>query len=100
MIDVEPKQLEVVKKILQKHIPNYEVWIFGSRATGKAKKYSDLDLVIITESEINPLTMALLRESFSESGLPFKVDIIDWATTSETFRELIKKHYEIIQPSK
>jgi uncharacterized protein len=47
MIDITDKNLNIVKKILAKHVPNYEVWAFGSRVSGKAKKFSDLDLVII-----------------------------------------------------
>jgi type I restriction enzyme S subunit len=38
-----------VRRILQKHVPGYEVWAFGSRAKWTAKPYSDLDLVIISD---------------------------------------------------
>ena len=34
-------------------------------------------------------TSAAVQEAFSESDLPWKVDIVDWATTSQTFREII-----------
>ncbi|MGD9153576.1 MAG: nucleotidyltransferase domain-containing protein [Gammaproteobacteria bacterium] len=97
MIDIEPQQLEVVKKILVQYVPKYEVWVFGSRVTGTAKQYSDLDLAIISNKPIDPLVVALLRENFSKSDLPFKVDIVDWATTSENFRKFIKKNHEIIK---
>lgn len=41
MIDIDAKYLEMVKHILNNHVPECEVWFFGSRVTG-ARKYSDL----------------------------------------------------------
>ncbi|MGB4347710.1 MAG: hypothetical protein WBJ21_15095 [Burkholderiaceae bacterium] len=34
--------------------------------------------------------LADLSEAFSESDLPWKVDIVDWANTSDAFRKIIK----------
>ena len=35
---------------------------------------------------------AKLRAAFTDSDLPFRVDIVDWATVSEAFREQIRLH--------
>jgi predicted nucleotidyltransferase len=99
MIDINSKHLEVVKSILTKHLRGYEIWAFGSRVDSTAKKYSDLDLVIITDTPVSLITVASVKEAFSESNLPFKVDIIDWSTTSESFKKIIKEHYTVIQKS-
>ncbi|KPJ67872.1 MAG: DNA polymerase beta subunit [Coxiella sp. DG_40] len=99
MIDINSKHLEVVKSILAKHLPGYEIWAFGSRIDSTAKKYSDLDLVIITDIPVPLITIASVKEAFSESNLPFKVDIIDWSITSENFRKIIKERYTVIQKS-
>jgi len=48
-IDLNPRYWEIVRDILARHVPQYEVWAFGSRARRTAKEYSDLDLVIITD---------------------------------------------------
>jgi len=40
MIDIAPEHLDMVKNILRRHISAREVWVFGYRATGTAKKYS------------------------------------------------------------
>ena len=71
-------------------MPNLEVWAFGSRASFTAKKYSDLDLALIGDQPLSISVMGELRESFSESLLPFKVDLVDWATTSLSFRKIIE----------
>ena len=74
-----------------------EIWVFGSRIAGNAKKFSDLDLVIITKRPLPTLTMALLKEDFSQSDLPFKVDVLDWSTISEEFKRHIKRQYVVLQ---
>lgn len=91
------QELQIVKTILQKCVPNYPVWAFGSRVKGNAKTYSDLDLAIITEAPLTFSERADLQEAFSESDLIWKVDIVDWATTSKNFRDIIQAQYVEIQ---
>jgi type I restriction enzyme, S subunit len=90
-VDVTTAQWAIVQAVLQRHVPQFEVWAFGSRTTGKAKPYSDLDLAIITSQPLDWRTSAALADDFSESDLPFKVDVIDWAVTSMAFRKIIEK---------
>lgn len=96
-LDIKSEELAIVKTILQQLVPDYTVWAFGSRVKRKAKKYSDLDLAIISEEPLDFLERDRLKEAFSESDLPWRVDLLDWATTSEDFREIIRKVYVVIQ---
>lgn len=84
--DIEWQQ---VSAILQRYLPQYEVWAFGSRVKGNAKPYSDLDLAIISDTPLPLALLAEIAEAFSESDLPWKVDLVDWATTSEQFQQVI-----------
>lgn len=99
MLDLDPKDLAIVKKILTKYVSNATVWAYGSRVTGKSHAGSDLDLVIINDNNINPLqnNIAALRTAFSESDLSILVDILDWSTISDSFKENIKQNYIVIQ---
>lgn len=90
MNDISPHHLEIVKAILRKHIPNREVWYFGSRATGKAKQYSDLDLAIIGTTPLTLTQLALLEYDFDQSDLPYKVDLVDWAASGEIIKKTAK----------
>ena len=90
-IDIHPDHWEIVRQILQKHVPHLGVWAFGSRAGRRAKPYSDLDLAIITDQPLPLAIQAALADDFSESDLPWKVDVVDWATTSAAFREIIER---------
>lgn len=78
-------------------VATYEVWAFGSRVNGNVKPYSDLDLAVITAEPLDLQTHADLVDAFSESDLPWKVDIVDWATTSDNFRQIILQKYLVIQ---
>jgi predicted nucleotidyltransferase len=92
-----PAHLVLVRAILHTHVPNHEVWAFGSRVAGSAKEFSDLDLVIIGEKPLSITVHANLVDDFSESDLPYKVDVIDWATTDATFRRIIRRNCIVVQ---
>jgi len=90
-IDVAPEDLQTIIEITKRIIPSCKIAAFGSRVTGKARKHSDLDLVILTDETLNFDTYAALKTAFSESDLPFKVDVVDWADIDNNFREVIAK---------
>ena len=90
-LDVSEAELTIVKSILGRHVPSAAVWAFGSRATGKAKKFSDLDLCVDIGKPLGLDLASALAEDFAESDLPWKVDLVDWATTSEGFRKIIER---------
>ncbi|RYU61424.1 restriction endonuclease subunit S [Methylolobus aquaticus] len=96
-IDIRPDHWVIVRDILHKHVPQYEVWAFGSRATWTAKDYSDLDLAVITDRPLSISVSAALADDLSESDLPWKVDVVDWATTSESFRKIIERDKVVVQ---
>ena len=97
MINVLPKYLEIIYKILQKHVPECEARVFGSRITGRVKKYSDLDLAVVGKTKLLTDVLYLLKEDFQESDLPFRVDVLDWNAISKEFQRVIEEKYEIIQ---
>lgn len=97
MINIVPEHLQIVKDVLKKYIPNYEVRAFGSRVKDYNKTYSDLDLVIMSDQAVAKKVLYKIEEEFSESDLPFRVEILDWQTISENFQQIISRKYEIVQ---
>ncbi len=98
MLDVSPAELGILRAILRKHVPDHEVWAFGSRIKGAARRYSDLDLAAMAGKPLPAMVMGAMREDFSESDLPFRVDILDWATTPNSFRRVIESDRILVQP--
>lgn len=77
MLDLTADQLAMVRTLLARRLPQREVRAFGSRVTGRAWRYSDLDLVVMGDPPVADLTLAHLRADFEESDLPFRVDVIE-----------------------
>lgn len=96
MIDLPSEQLNAVKRILAKHVPFCEVRAFGSRVQQTAKKWSDLDLVVVGSAKLEGTTLSDLKEAFEESTLPIRVDVLDWYAISPNFQSVINEGYEAI----
>jgi predicted nucleotidyltransferase len=95
MLDLKPHELEVVRNILNRFVPEAEIIVFGSRVHGTAKPWSDLDLAIKAESALDWKLLEDIKETFQESELPFRVDILDWNEITDAFRRVIEtKGYE------
>jgi type I restriction enzyme S subunit len=90
-MDLSPEHRKIASDILARHLPDREVQVFGSRATGTAKPFSDLDLVIMGDEPLPVTTLRILRDAFDDSDLPFQVDLVEWAGTSEEFRKVIER---------
>ena len=89
-IDLAAEHRRIVLDLLAEHLPpGATAWAFGSRATGRARRYSDLDLAIDAGRRLTLDEAAMLREAFEESDLPWRVDIVDWHALDERFRSLI-----------
>lgn len=88
---ISPEERAEVVAILEAHLPpEVEVGVFGSRAAGKAKPWSDLDLALRGPEPISLDVAAALREAFEASSLGWKVDIVDRACVSPAFDRIIE----------
>ncbi|NTW53778.1 MAG: nucleotidyltransferase domain-containing protein [Chlorobaculum sp.] len=97
MVDLKPHELEVVRNILKRFVPDAEIIVFGSRIHGTAKPWSDLDLAIKGESALDWKLLVEFKETFQESELPFRVDVFDWNDIADSFRKAIETSgYEIL----
>ena len=76
---------------------NYSVSVFGSRASGKHRKYSDLDLLIECSPVLNDAELGQLRELFTDSELPFKIDIVTPETCLAEYRDRILSERQLWQ---
>lgn len=100
MLDLTESQLETIKNILGQHVPCYEIRVFGSRINGKARPYSDLDLAIVGKTKIPLRLMRQLQESFENSDLSFRVEVLDWHGISDEFKKVIEQNYVLLDLKK
>lgn len=97
MINLEPLHLNEIKRVLREYVPECEVQAFGSRISGTANKYSDVDLVLRAPGKIGPGRIEAVKDALSDLNIPMMVDLHDWHALPENFRMLIERQYEIIQ---
>ncbi len=72
-----PAQAQAVRAIVDRVVPGADVRVFGSRATGLARPFSDLDLLFVQPARLTWLQRADLRDQFEASDLPFRVDVVE-----------------------
>jgi type I restriction enzyme S subunit len=96
-IDIAPDHWAIVQSILRRRVPDREVWAFGSRARRTAKPHSDLDLAVVADGPVPLSVSAALADDFSESDLPWRVDVVDWSTTGSGFRAIIARDKVVLQ---
>ncbi len=98
-LDLPERYLDIVKRLLQEHVPHAEVWAYGSRTTGAAHAASDLDLVLRNPHRLGRQTAALwdLTEALVESNLPIRVDVMDWARIPASFHREIECCHVVVQ---
>ena len=85
MLDLQPAHLAAVLNILAKHAPTCDAWAFGSRVNGTAQRFSDLDICLSSAQPLDFEEKANLRLAFSESDLPWVVDVVDLSGCSKAF---------------
>ncbi|MBF2755408.1 MAG: restriction endonuclease subunit S [Gammaproteobacteria bacterium AqS3] len=95
-IDLTTGHYQLVKQLLNIHLPNTLVWAFGSRITFQSRPTSDLDLAVFTD-KIQQREVNNLREAFEESNLPFEVDVLVWNDIPEHFKPNIQKAHYVLQ---
>ncbi len=92
-VDIRPVDLAIVHKILRDALPcDARVWVFGSRAKWTTKDSSDLDLAIDADRALTRKESAALSDAFEESDLPYKVDVVDMHTVSDSFKAIIERN--------
>ncbi|WP_374407315.1 nucleotidyltransferase family protein [Pelagerythrobacter sp.] len=81
-----------VTGILARSLPSgCRVFVFGSRAGGEVKPWSDLDLSLEGEEPLSLATLAALADAFDEAPLPWKVDLVDRSAVSAEFGAIIDR---------
>ena len=103
---MDKRDLEIVKtfkKKLSKEMPLKKVILFGSRAKGKTHKWSDFDIIIVSDNFKGKISYKRSPELYNYWEENYPVDFLCY--TSEEFnklknkitivREAIKKGIEI-----
>ncbi|MBI5158900.1 nucleotidyltransferase domain-containing protein [Candidatus Micrarchaeota archaeon] len=81
--------LKVFKNSVSSNLPIEKMLFFGSMASGKAGKWSDTDLIVVSKSFNGKRPLDRGRELYAQWKLDRPVDFLCY--TPEEFKESIKK---------
>lgn len=93
MTDPDREDLDRVKEIVFRYLAGREaqVYLFGSRARGKARTASDIDIAIEAPEPLPPFLLAEMRDALEESTIPYNVDVVDLRTAGAALRAIVRK---------
>ena len=94
LVDLDKEQFELLDGIVKQHIPSKTVWAYSPRVDWAVNEKSNLDLVVF---DCDPAKILALKEAFAESNLMVSVDVMDWESIPDNFKENIKKKYVVLQ---
>jgi len=79
----------VLLQLLNKHLPDISVWVYGSRINGTAHDISDLD-ILLRSKDLTPINIIALEnfiQALKNSNIPILVDAKDWARLPLIFHQ-------------
>ncbi|MCL2282129.1 MAG: nucleotidyltransferase domain-containing protein [Fibromonadales bacterium] len=100
-LHVNATDLETILQVFDRELPDAGVFAFGSRtAESEPSPEADLDLAIVGGHAISLERMITIERSLSESGLPFAVDVFDFAKLTSKLKNLIEKERIVVKETK
>lgn len=92
------KHRRTLEALLREHLPEVEVWAYGSRINGRSHDGSDLDLVLRAPelAKIPTSRLADFRDALRESSIPFLVEARDWRTLPRQFQPEIERRHVVL----
>jgi predicted nucleotidyltransferase len=96
------EEFKILEEILFKplKVHSARVWIFGSRARGDQKKFSDIDVLYsLKEEESLPSGLLFeIKDRLENSDLPYKVDLVEEKDLAKSYRENVLRDRVEVSP--
>jgi len=90
MIGLSNTNRQIIIEILRRYLlDGQKVYFFGSRTKENYKPFSDVD-IFVEGNKLSLQQLLSLKEDFSESDLPYFVDILQEDSCEQSFLEMIK----------
>lgn len=85
---MKDSDLDTVRRIILSGLGRRKVriFLFGSRANGKAREASDVDVAVLPLERLPQGLLSEIRLSLHESKVPYAVDLVDLSHADPKFR--------------
>lgn len=85
--DYREKIIRVVKALF----PEAKVILYGSRARGTEREFSDIDLALDAGQKLSRHDVQEAVGMFAESNIPYKIDIVDFYSVPPAMQQAIRE---------
>ncbi len=90
-MSVQPHHKKELIAIVHKYLPRCAIWLFGSRATGRQRVGSDVDVALDNGQKIPWHIITKIMLDIEETTIPMAVDVVDLATVDDAFKHNVLK---------
>lgn len=93
MFGLDPQNWDILETLVIKPLKNHgaRVFIFGSRAQGNHRPFSDVDICFESRQPLPDHILYKIKSDIEDSKLPVKIDLVDVNSVAESFKDLISK---------
>lgn len=86
MKNLDEKTKNKVIRVIQALIPEVDIYLFGSRATGQHHDRSDIDIALDGGKPLDRLEVGEVRDMLTASNIPYSFDIVDLHNVGEDLK--------------
>lgn len=90
---IDEKTSTTICEIIGRHLDltQYRLFLFGSRATGKASTFSDYDIGLEGAQPVPFDELLRIKNDLEDSDIVYNVDVVDFGRTSNSFKKIAKQ---------
>lgn len=88
---VDEKTKSKIIGILQVLFPGAKIYLYGSRARGDNREWSDIDIALDAGKKLDFFDVCEARNLFEASNISYKIDVVDIFSVSTDMKEDILK---------
>ena len=83
---------KILIKIIEKKLPNCDIYLFGSRARSDYSQGSDIDIALNdNDKKIDFKIILNIYSKIEETSIPLTIDLVDLNNIDANFKKAIKK---------
>jgi type I restriction enzyme S subunit len=91
MKNLNEKTKEKIIRVIQALIPEVDIYLFGSRATGQYRPHSDIDIALDAGEPLDRLDVGEVQDMLNASNIPYSFDIVDLHNVGEDLKNDIRE---------
>ena len=87
MKNLDDKIKNKIIRVIHALVPEADIYLFGSRATGQHHDRSDIDIALDAGKPLDRLDVGEVRDMLSASNIPYSFDIVDLHNVGEDLKK-------------